>query len=103
MPRPVEVLAAARALLADGGSVVVADEYVEDSFSAPGSYRDRYAYGWSVVSCLPRGNGRSTDRRDGRGHAPGHPSRRYANRGRIPDMEVLPIDTRYFRLYRLIP
>jgi hypothetical protein len=53
MSRPVEALAAARAMLAEGGSVVIADERVEDEFTAPAPDGDRRAYGWSVVSCLP--------------------------------------------------
>jgi len=53
MPRPVDALRAVHAMLAEGGSVVVADELVADEFTAPGPNRDRYAYGWSVVSCLP--------------------------------------------------
>ncbi len=102
MPRPVEVLAAARALLADGGSVVVADENVDDSFSAPGSYRDRYAYGWSVVSCLPEAMGDPQTAATGAVMRPAT-LRRYMIDAGFGDIEILPIDNRYFRLYRLIP
>jgi SAM-dependent methyltransferase len=102
MPRPVEVLEAARTLLADGGSVVVADEYVEDNFSAPGPHRDRYAYGWSVVSCLPEAMGDPQTAATGAVMRPAT-LRRYAIEAGFGDVEILPIDTRYFRLYRLIP
>ena len=53
MANPVEVLAAARAALAEGGSVVVADEAVADSFVAPGDDIERMMYGWSIIHCLP--------------------------------------------------
>jgi len=53
MSRPVEALRAARGLLAEGGWVLVADELVGESFAVPAEDRERYIYGWSVVSCLP--------------------------------------------------
>src|SRR5262249_12759095 len=53
MAAPVEALAAARAALAQDGSVLVADERVADAFSAPGDPIERMMYGWSVVHCLP--------------------------------------------------
>ncbi len=53
MAQPVEVLRAARAKLAPGGVLIVADEKVQDSFTAPGDELERMMYGWSVVHCLP--------------------------------------------------
>jgi hypothetical protein len=53
MARPVEVLAAARAALAPGRAVLVVDERVADSFTAPGDAVERMMYGWSVTHCLP--------------------------------------------------
>lgn len=53
LARPVEVLRAARAALAPGGVVVVADEAVADAFTAPGDDLERMMYGWSVLHCLP--------------------------------------------------
>ena len=44
---------AARGLLADGGSVLVADERVADAFTAPGDATERLMYGWSILHCLP--------------------------------------------------
>jgi SAM-dependent methyltransferase len=102
MSRPVNVLRAAHDILTDGGSVVVVDDYTEDEFSAPASYRDRYAYGWSVVSCLPEAMGDPQSAATG---AVMRPStlRRYADAAGFCDVEVLPIETRYFRIYRLVP
>ena len=54
MGRPVDVLRTARALLAPGGAVLIADERVEETFG-PGQDQDRLFYGYSVVACLPNG------------------------------------------------
>ena len=53
MAHPVEVLANVRSALAPGGVVVVADEAVAETFTAPGDDLERMMYGWSVVHCLP--------------------------------------------------
>lgn len=42
MSRPVEALRAARKMLLDGGSVVVAEELVQEEFTAAASDLDRY-------------------------------------------------------------
>ncbi len=55
MARPVEVLAAARRLLAPGGAVLIGDERVAEQFTAPGDEAERLFYGYSVVACLPNG------------------------------------------------
>lgn len=51
--RPVEVLSALRSALADGGALLVVDERVAHSFTAPGDTVERLMYGWSVNHCLP--------------------------------------------------
>lgn len=53
LSRPVEVLAAAREALAEGGSILVADEAVAPAFTAPGDEVERMMYGWSITHCLP--------------------------------------------------
>lgn len=53
MSNPVEVLRAARQVLADGGVMLVADEKVADRFTAPGDELERMMYGWSITHCLP--------------------------------------------------
>src|SRR5262249_12679785 len=55
MSYPVEVLRAARGLLADGGVVLIGDERTEDEFTAPASEVERLYYGFSVFHCLPVG------------------------------------------------
>src|SRR3712207_8399521 len=44
-----------RGLLAEGGSVMVCDERVEDTFTAPANEMARLYYGFSVLHCLPVG------------------------------------------------
>lgn len=53
MARPVDALAAARAALAPGGGVLVADERVAEVYTAPGDPIERMMFGWSVTHCLP--------------------------------------------------
>ena len=55
MARPAEVLATARRLLAPGGAVLIADERVAETFTAPGDETERLFYGYSVVACLANG------------------------------------------------
>src|SRR4029078_4522437 len=55
MARPAEVLATARRLLAPGGAVLVGDERVAETFTAPGDEAERLFYGYSVVACLANG------------------------------------------------
>ena len=102
MARPVDALRVVRGMLADGGSVVVADELVEDEFVVPAPASDRYAYGWSVVSCLPSAMGDPQTAATGAVMRPAT-LRRYAAEAGFGTVEVLPIQTDYWRFYRLLP
>lgn len=102
MTRPVEVLRTVRGLLAEGGTVVVADSLVEDEFSAPAPLRDRYEYGWSVIACLPGAMGDPQTAATGTVMRAGT-LRRYATEAGFTDVEILPITTDYWRFYRLTP
>jgi 2-polyprenyl-3-methyl-5-hydroxy-6-metoxy-1,4-benzoquinol methylase len=102
MARPVRTLRAVRTMLADYGSVIVIDEKVADEFTAPAPDMESYHYGWSVVSCLPGAMG------DPETSATGAVMRtatlrRYAEEAGFRTVEVLPIDTPDWRLYRLHP
>jgi 2-polyprenyl-3-methyl-5-hydroxy-6-metoxy-1,4-benzoquinol methylase len=101
MSRPVDALRAARRMLADGGSVLVVDELVGDRFTAPATDEERYAYGWSVISCLPSAMGDPETRATG---AVMRPStlRGYATEAGFRDVEILSVDTDVFRFYRLV-
>jgi SAM-dependent methyltransferase len=100
MARPVEALRTARTLLAEGGSVVVADELVGDGFSAPAPEREQYAYGWSVVSCLPSAMGDPETAATGTVMR-SSTLRRYAEEAGFGKVEILPIEDEDWRFYRL--
>jgi 2-polyprenyl-3-methyl-5-hydroxy-6-metoxy-1,4-benzoquinol methylase len=102
MSRPVDALRAAHAMLADGGSVVIADERVEDEFTAPAPERDRRAYGWSVVSCLPGAMGDPGTAATGAVMRPATLAG-YARTAGFGQTETLPVDAGDWRFYRLLP
>jgi SAM-dependent methyltransferase len=102
MARPVDALRAARAMLAAGGSVVIADERVEDSFTAPAPDTDRRAYGWSVVSCLPSAMGDPETAATGAALRPATLAG-YATAAGFAHTEALDLDAGDWRFYRLLP
>lgn len=55
MARPVPVLRALRALVGPGGTVLIGEDLVEDTFEAPGTESERMTYGYSLFHCLPVG------------------------------------------------
>ncbi len=102
MAHPVEVLRAARAMLAPGGAVLVGDERVSDTFTAPGDDLDRFNYGWSAVHCLavalvePDAAGTGTVIRP--------PTvRRYGQQAGFSVVSELPIEHDFWRFYRMDP
>ena len=101
MSRPVDVLSAARRMLSEDGTVLVADGLVAEEFMVPASPRERTEYGWSVVSCLPGAMGDPQTAATG---AVMRPSvlRQYALQAGFGEVEVLPIHTDYWRFYRLL-
>jgi 2-polyprenyl-3-methyl-5-hydroxy-6-metoxy-1,4-benzoquinol methylase len=102
MSRPVDVLSAARQSLARDGSLLVVDGLVNDEFTAPASLRERTEYGWSVVSCLPGAMG--DPQTAGTGAVMRPPVlRQYALQAGFREVVTLPIDTDYWRFYRLLP
>jgi predicted O-methyltransferase YrrM len=100
MSRPVEALNAARQMLSEDGTLLVVDGLVADEFTVPASPRERTEYGWSVVSCLPGAMGDPQTAATG---AVMRPSvlRQYALQAGFGEVEVLPIQTDYWRFYRL--
>jgi SAM-dependent methyltransferase len=102
MSRPVDVLTAMRAMLAEGGSVFVVDERVGDTFTAPADELERFYYGVSVLHCLPVGM--VGDDPAGTGTVMRADTvRRYASEAGFSDVEVLPIESDFYRFYRLVP
>ena len=100
--RPVEALRVARALLAEGGSVVIADERVAETFTAPGDAVERLMYGWSVLFCLPTGLADAPSVGTGTVMR-ADTLRRYADEAGFRQVEILPIDNDFWRFYRLTP
>jgi 2-polyprenyl-3-methyl-5-hydroxy-6-metoxy-1,4-benzoquinol methylase len=102
MARPADALRAARGMLVDGGSMLVAEELVADTFTVPASDRERYAYGWSVVECLPAVMG--DPQTAATGTVLRTPAlRRFALEAGFREVEVLPLETPLWRFYRLLP
>ena len=100
--RPVEALRVARALLAEGGSVIIADERVAETFTAPGDAVERLMYGWSVLFCLPTGLADAPSVGTGTVMR-ADTLRRYADEAGFRQVEILPIDNDFWRFYRLTP
>jgi hypothetical protein len=84
------------------GWVVIADELVEDEFTAPASSLERYHYGWSVVSCLPAVMDDPGTAATGAVMRPAT-LRRYATEAGFRGVDVLPIETANWRFYLLTP
>ena len=100
MSRPVDALRTVRGLLAEGGSVLVMDERVAETFTAPGDTIERMMYGFSVLCCLPAGLAEQPSAGTGTVMRPAT-LRRYALDAGFGHVEILPIANDLFRFYRL--
>jgi SAM-dependent methyltransferase len=100
MSQPVEVLRALRGLVAEDGAVIVMDERVADAFTAPGDEIERLMYTYSILCCLPVGLSETPSVGTGTVMR-ADTVRRYASEAGFADVEVLPIEHDFFRLYRL--
>jgi 2-polyprenyl-3-methyl-5-hydroxy-6-metoxy-1,4-benzoquinol methylase len=102
MSYPVDVLKAARSLLAEGGLVFIADERTEETFTAPASETERLFYGFSVFHCLPVGMVGEGAAGTGTVMRPATVAD-YADRAGFSACEVLPIEHDFWRFYLLRP
>jgi SAM-dependent methyltransferase len=100
MADPVRVLRAAAALLAPGGAVLVGDEKVAETFTAPGDELERFDYGWSALHCLPSSLIEPGSAGTGTAIRP-DTVRRYARDAGFSSVTVLPIEHDFWRFYRL--
>lgn len=100
MSFPVEVLATARGMLAEGGSVIVMDEKVAHAFEAPGDELERLFYGFSVLMCLPTALVEDGAAGTGTVMRP-DTLKSYAEQAGFTRFEILPIEHDFFRFYRL--
>jgi 2-polyprenyl-3-methyl-5-hydroxy-6-metoxy-1,4-benzoquinol methylase len=102
MSLPVEALRAMRGLLAGDGRVLIADERVADRFALPADDHEKYAYGWSVVTCLPSAMGVPGAAGTGAVMRPAT-LRRYAEEAGFTAVEALPVEDVEWRFYLLTP
>lgn len=100
MPDPVGVLAGARGLVADGGTVLVMDERVAEAFPGAGDEVERVMYGFSLLVCLPDGLSHPGSAGTGTVMRPSTLAA-YAERAGYAGTDVLPIEHDVFRFYRL--
>jgi hypothetical protein len=80
----------------------VMDERVAETFTAPGDDVERCMYGWSILHCLPVGLAEQPSAGTGTVMR-ADTVRRYATEAGLANVEVLPVDNDFFRLYRLRP
>lgn len=100
MPRPVQVLRACRALLAEHGCVLLMEPRVGDRFIVPTGEVERFLYAVSVLHCLPVGL--ADEPSAGTGTVMRATTvRRYATEAGFHAVTVLPVQHRFHRLYRL--
>jgi SAM-dependent methyltransferase len=102
MNHPVEALRTAREGLAEGGSLVIADERVAERFIAPGDEIERFNYGWSILHCLAVGMLDEDSAGTGTVIRP-ETVRAYAAEAGFGRVTVLPIEHDFWRFYRLAP
>jgi 2-polyprenyl-3-methyl-5-hydroxy-6-metoxy-1,4-benzoquinol methylase len=100
MSDPVGVLRSMRRLVGDGGTVLIVDERVADTFTVPGDDVERLMYGWSILHCLPVGMVDQPSAATGTVMRQ-DTLRRYAKDAGFQVVEVLPIENDFFRFYRL--
>ncbi|MGE0840158.1 class I SAM-dependent methyltransferase [Pseudonocardia sp.] len=102
LPDPVGVLAGMRRLAAPGATVLVVDERVAETFTAPGDEVERLMYAYSVLCCLPDGMAHPHSAATGTVMRPAT-LRRYAAEAGFPRVDVLDVEDDFFRFYRLVP
>lgn len=102
LARPVEVMAAARAALAADGVLLVADEAVAPTFTAPGDELERMMYGGSITHCLPAAMAEQPSAAIGTVIREGT-VRDLARQAGFSGVDVLDVDGGFFRLYALRP
>jgi hypothetical protein len=82
--------------------VLVVDEKVADTFTAPGDEVERMMYGWSVTHCLPTQMVEQPSAALGTVLRP-NTVRELADQAGYARVDVLSVDNDFFRLYRLHP
>jgi SAM-dependent methyltransferase len=99
MPHPVAALRAMRALAAPDGAVLVMDERTNDGLTV-GDPAELYLYSASVLVCLPAGMSEPDSAATGTVMRP-DTFRAYARAAGFGAVDVLDIEHRFFRFYRM--
>jgi 2-polyprenyl-3-methyl-5-hydroxy-6-metoxy-1,4-benzoquinol methylase len=100
MSDPVGVLSSMRRLVGPGGTVLIVDERVPDTFAPNGDVVERMMYGFSVLHCLPVGMVEQPSAETGT--VMRRPTfLRYAEDAGFGAVDELPIENDFFRFYRL--
>ena len=103
MPDPIGVLTALRRAVRPDGIVVVMDEAVAETFTAPGDAIERVMYGYSLLMCLPDSLSTPGSIATGTVMRPAT-LERYAREAGFSGVSVLPIEGfAAFRFYLLKP
>ena len=100
MPDPISALRTMKRLAGDDGIVVVMDEKVSESFSPDADEVEHLMYGFSNFICLPDGMSHGHSAGTGTVMRP-DTLRGYARHAGFEDIEILPIETDFWRFYRL--
>ncbi len=100
LPDPVSFLATMRQLAGERGTVLVMDERVAETFTAPGDETEQLMYGFSLMCCLADGLSHQPTEATGTVMRPAV-LQGYARRAGFAGIEVLPIEDDFFRFYRL--
>ena len=86
-----------------GGTLIVADEKVAESFAAPGDMVERLMYGFSFLVCLPAGMSEQPSAATGTVMRP-DAFRRYAEEAGFTRADILDqVQHDFLRFYRLTP
>lgn len=100
LSQPIAVLRAIREMLKPGGTLIVADERTEESFTAPASETERLFYAYSVLCCLPSAMDDHTSAATGTVMRQAT-FERYAKDAGFDEVSVMPIEHDFLRFYRL--
>ena len=102
MSDPVGALRTMRRLAGETGTVLVMDERVAETFTAPGDMIEHFMYSFSAIHCLPVGMVDAPSAGTGTVMRP-ETLRRYATEAGFSAVEILPIEFDLWRFYRLTP
>ena len=102
LPYPVQVLRRMRELASPGGTVLIADEAVEDTLEENTNFMGHMFYNYSLLHCLPQAMGFPNSAATGTVIKPST-LRRYAEEAGFTKVDVLPIENAPIRFYRLTP